>query len=120
MIQSVGWKSGYGRTIVIRHGGEITTLYAHLDKYRAGISKGVKVSQGQTIGYVGDSGLATAPHLHYEFRIGEKRTDPLKVALPSASPIDKSEMDQFKMQRNNYIEISDQLLSKDPNEKLFQ
>ena len=120
VIQSVGWKSGYGRTIVIRHGGEITTLYAHLDKYRAGISKGVKVSQGQTIGYVGDSGLATAPHLHYEFRIGEKRTDPLKVALPSASPIDKSEMDQFKMQRNNYIEISDQLLSKDPNEKLFQ
>ena len=95
VIQSVGWKSGYGRTIVIRHGGEITTLYAHLDKYRAGISKGVKVSQGQTIGYVGDSGLATAPHLHYEFRIGEKRTDPLKVALPSASPIDKSEMDQF-------------------------
>ena len=78
VIQSAGWKSGYGRTIVIRHGGEITTLYAHLDKYHPGISKGTKVSQGQTIGYVGDSGLATAPHLHYEFKIGEKRTDPLK------------------------------------------
>ena len=120
VIQSVGWKSGYGRTIVIRHGGEITTLYAHLDKYHPLIVKGAKVSQGQTIGYVGDSGLATAPHLHYEFRIGEKRTDPLKVALPSASPLDKSNMDQFQSFRNNYIEIVDQLLSKDPNENLFR
>ena len=120
VIQSVGWKSGYGRTIVIRHGGEITTLYAHLDKYHPLIAKGAKVSQGQTIGYVGDSGLATAPHLHYEFRIGKKRTDPLKVALPSASPLDKSNMDQFQSFRNNYIEIADQLLSKEPNENLFR
>ena len=120
IIQSVGWKSGYGRTIVIRHGGEITTLYAHLEKYHPSISKGLKISQGQTIGYVGDSGLATAPHLHYEFRIGEKRTDPLKVALPSASPLDKSKMGQFQTLRNNYIEIADQLLSKDPNENLFR
>ena len=120
VIQSVGWKSGYGRTIVLRHGGEITTLYAHMDKYHPSIAKGMKVSQGQTIGYVGDSGLATAPHLHYEFRIGEKRTDPLKVALPSAAPIDQSKMDQFKLSRNNYIEISDKLLSKDPNATLFK
>ncbi len=120
VIQSVGWKSGYGRTIVIRHGGEITTLYAHLDKYHPSISKGIKISQGQTIGYVGDSGLATAPHLHYEFRIGAKRTDPLKVALPSASPLDQSKMGQFQALRNNYIEIADQLLSKDPNENLFR
>ena len=120
VIQSAGWKSGYGRTIVIRHGGEITTLYAHLDKYHPGISKGTKVSQGQTIGYVGDSGLATAPHLHYEFKIGEKRTDPLKVALPSASPLEQSNMDQFQILRNDYIEMADQLLSKDPNETLFR
>ena len=120
IIQSVGWKSGYGRTIVIRHGGEITTLYAHLEKYHPSISKGLKISQGQTIGYVGDSGLATAPHLHYEFRIGEKRTDPLKVALPSASPLAQSKMNQFQASKNNYIEIADQLLSKDPNESLFR
>ena len=120
VIQSVGWKSGYGRTAVIRHGGEITTLYAHMDKYHPSIAKGVKVSQGQTIGYVGDSGLATAPHLHYEFKIGEKRTDPLKVALPSAAPLDQSKMNQFKVFRNNYMEIADKLLSKDPNENLFK
>ena len=120
VIQSIGWKGGYGRTIVIRHGGEITTLYAHMDKYHQSMAKGMKISQGQTIGYVGDSGLATAPHLHYEFRIGEKRTDPLKVALPSASPIDQSKMDQFKVFRNTYIELADQLLSKDPNAQLFR
>ena len=120
VIQSVGWKSGYGRTIVIRHGGEITTLYAHLEKYHPSISKGIKISQGQTIGFVGDSGLATAPHLHYEFRIGEKRTDPLKVDLPSASPLAQSKMNQFQASKNNYIEIADQLLSKDPNESLFR
>ena len=120
VIQSVGWKGGYGRTIVIRHGGEITTLYAHMDKYHPSMAKGMKVSQGQTIGYVGDSGLATAPHLHYEFRIGEKRTDPLKVALPSAAPIDESKMDRFTELRNTYIEVADKLLSKDPNAQLFR
>ena len=120
VIQSVGWKSGYGRTIVIRHGGEITTLYAHMDKYHPSMTKGMKVSQGQTIGYVGDSGLATAPHLHYEFRIGEKRTDPLKVALPSAAPLDQSKINQFEIFKNNYIEIVDQLLSKDPNAKFLK
>ena len=120
VIQSVGWKSGYGRTIVVRHGGEITTLYAHMENYHPTISKGMKIIQGQTIGYVGDSGLATAPHLHYEFRIGEKRTDPLKVTLPSASPLDQSKMNQFTAMKNNYIEITDRLLSKDPNESLFK
>ena len=120
VIESVGWKGGYGRTIVIRHGGEITTLYAHMDKYHPAITKGGKVKQSQTIGYVGDSGLATAPHLHYEFRIGEKRTDPLKVALPSAEPLEKSVIKEFKNLKNNYMAISDQLLSKDPNAQLFK
>ena len=91
-----------------------------MEKYHPSMKKGMKVSQGQTIGYVGDSGLATAPHLHYEFRIGEKRTDPLKVALPSAAPIDQSKMDRFKGFKNNYIEIADELLSQDPNAKLFR
>ena len=120
VIQSVGWKSGYGRTIVIRHGGEITTLYAHMDKYHPNMAKGMKVSQGQTIGYVGDSGLATAPHLHYEFRIGARRTDPLKVALPSAAPLDQSKINQFEIFKNNYIEIAEKLLPKDPNAKFFR
>ncbi|MBD63373.1 MAG: peptidase M23 [Gammaproteobacteria bacterium] len=120
VIQYIGWKSGYGRTIIIRHGGEISTLYAHLENYHSTIKKGMKVLQGETIGYVGDSGLATAPHLHYEFRIGEKRTDPLKVSLPAASPLDQSKINQFINLRNDYMQTADHLLSKDPNEKLFK
>ena len=61
-----------------------------LGKFESKIKVGTKVSQGQIIAFVGDSGLATAPHLHYEFRIGDKRTDPVKVELPSAKPIDQS------------------------------
>ena len=96
VISFAGWKSGYGRTIEIRHGGNITTLYAHLEKFDSKIKVGSKVSQGQIIAFVGDSGLATAPHLHYEFRIGDKRTDPVKVELPSAKPIEKSKLEGFK------------------------
>jgi murein DD-endopeptidase MepM/ murein hydrolase activator NlpD len=96
VISFAGWKSGYGRTLEIRHGGNISTLYAHLEKFESKIKVGTKVSQGQIIAFVGDSGLATAPHLHYEFRIGDKRTDPVKVELPSAKPIDKSKLGSFK------------------------
>ncbi len=120
VIESIGWKGGYGRSIVIRHGGDITTLYAHMNKYNPALSKGSKVKQGQTIGYVGDSGLATAPHLHYEFRIGDKRTDPLKVALPSASPLRKSELKDFQRIQSSYKILSNKLLLKDPNEEFFQ
>jgi murein DD-endopeptidase MepM/ murein hydrolase activator NlpD len=96
VISFAGWKSGYGRTLEIRHGGNISTLYAHLEKFESKIKVGTKVSQGQIIAFVGDSGLATAPHLHYEFRIGDKRTDPVKVELPSAKPIDQSKLEGFK------------------------
>ena len=96
VISFAGWKSGYGRTLEIRHGGNISTLYAHLEKFESKIKVGTKVAQGQIIAFVGDSGLATAPHLHYEFRVGDKRTDPVKVELPSAKPIDKSKLGGFK------------------------
>ena len=86
VIQSVGWKGGYGRTIVIRHGGEITTLYAHMDKYHPSMAKGMKVSQGQTIGYVGDSGLATAPHLHYEITKDGRKINPINFYYGNLSP----------------------------------
>ena len=119
-IESVGWKGGYGRTVVIKHGGEISTLYAHMDKYNSSLLQGSKVSQGQTIGYVGDSGLATAPHLHYEFKIGNKRSDPLKVSLPSALPLNKSLINDFQELKSSYLESADNLLSQDPNAKFFE
>ena len=120
VIESVGWKGGYGRSVVIRHGGDITTLYAHMEKYNSSLATGIKVQQGQTIGYVGDSGLATAPHLHYEFRMGDKRTDPLKVALPSALPLSKLHITYFQTLRSQYEEVSNALLLRDPNVAAFE
>ncbi|MDB9995833.1 peptidoglycan DD-metalloendopeptidase family protein [Gammaproteobacteria bacterium] len=120
VIESVGWKSGYGRTVTIRHGGDISTLYAHMEKYESSLVKGSKIKQGQTIGYVGDSGLATAPHLHYEFKIGDTRSDPLKVLLPSALPLKQSLMPEFKKLQSAYLEQSNNFLSRDPNAQFFE
>ena len=82
-----GKKSGYGNTVVVQHGGKYTTLYAHMSKFRRGVGNGTRVKQGQTIGYVGMSGLATGPHLHYEFRVNGTHRNPLTVKFPDAAPI---------------------------------
>ena len=88
-IQFVGRKNGCGNEIVIKHSNNISTRYCHLQCFKAGIKKAKKVKQGDTIGFVGSTGLATGPHLHYEFKIGGKHIDPIKVKLPSAEPISK-------------------------------
>lgn len=93
-----GNKGGYGRVVILQHAGKYQTLYAHLNSFRRGIRKGVSVSQGDTIAYVGMSGLATGPHLHYEFLVGGKHVDPLRVKLPSAPPIASAEMERFQSQ----------------------
>jgi len=82
-----GRKGGYGNTIMIRHAGKYSTLYAHLSGYKRGIRNGDKVKQGQIIGYIGSTGLATGPHLHYEFRENGVVRNPLKVRLPDATPV---------------------------------
>ncbi|MCP4993332.1 MAG: peptidoglycan DD-metalloendopeptidase family protein [Gammaproteobacteria bacterium] len=91
-----GKKGGYGRTIIIQHGGKYTTLYAHLSKYTRKVKSGSRVKQGQTIGYVGKSGLATGPHLHYEFRVNGVHRNPLTIKLPAASPIAKKYRSDFQ------------------------
>jgi len=90
-----GKKGGYGNTVIIQHGSKYSTLYAHMSKFRGGLKTGSKVKQGETIGYVGSSGLATGPHLHYEFLVNGAHTDPLKVKLPGADPLNKKYMDDF-------------------------
>ena len=91
-----GRNGGYGRTIVLRHGSVYTTLYAHLSRFSKGIRPGKRVEQGQTIGYVGSTGLATGPHLHYEFRVRGAHRDPLRVKLPQAAPLAEGYMDDFR------------------------
>ncbi len=94
-VTLVGNKGGYGKTVILRHGQIYSTLYAHLHKYARGVRKGKRVKQGQIIGYVGKSGLATGPHLHYEFRVKNVHRDPLKVKLPKAESINKDDLPKF-------------------------
>ncbi len=93
-----GTKGGYGHTVILQHGSRYTTLYAHLSKFRRGVGNGTRVKQGQIIGYVGKSGLATGPHLHYEFRIDGVHRNPLTVKLPDAAPIDGKLLAAFQQQ----------------------
>jgi murein DD-endopeptidase MepM/ murein hydrolase activator NlpD len=98
VIKLVARKGGYGRAIIIQHGGRYTTLYGHLSRYARGIKRGKHVKQGQTIAYVGMTGLATGPHLHYEFRVNGVHRNPLTVKLPKALRIPAELMDEFKLQ----------------------
>lgn len=82
-----GVKGGYGNTVILQHAGKYSTLYAHMSAFARGLKQGGAVQQGEVIGYVGHSGLATGPHLHYEFRIDGVHKNPLTVALPKAEPI---------------------------------
>jgi len=86
-VAFAGWQSGYGNLIVLQHQGQYTTAYGHLSAFAKGLRKGQRVSQGDIIGRVGMTGLATGPHLHYEFRVNGDQRDPLRVAMPAAAPL---------------------------------
>ena len=100
-IKYVGRRNGCGNEIVIQHTNDYSTRYCHLDRFHSIIKKGKKVLQGETIGYVGSTGLATGPHLHYEFKIGNKHIDPVKLKLPSAEPISNNLKSDFDTLVNN-------------------
>lgn len=91
-------KGGYGKTVILEHGGGITTLYGHLSRYKKNQRSGTRVRQGDIIGYVGSTGLSSGPHLHYEFRINGVHRNPLTVKLPAAQPIAKKHRDNFAKQ----------------------
>ncbi|MGS2718183.1 OapA family protein [Eionea flava] len=97
-VEFAGTKGGYGRTVVLRHGQSYKTLYAHMHRYGKGIRTGTRVKQGQIIGYVGKSGLATGPHLHYEFYKNGVVRNPVRVELPKAESISKSLLANFNLE----------------------
>ena len=109
------YNGGCGNEIKIKHSEDYETRYCHLDRFSSRAKVGGKVKQGQTIGFVGSTGLATGPHLHYEFHVNGKHTDPLKVKFPNASPINSSQLNTYteKSKRlmrelNNYKSLIDQ------------
>ncbi len=90
-----GRKGGYGNAIILQHGGNITTLYGHLSRFASSARLGKRVKQGQTIGQVGSTGLATAAHLHYEYRVNGSHRNPRTVKLPQAAPINDEYREDF-------------------------
>ncbi|MBL6811121.1 MAG: M23 family metallopeptidase [SAR86 cluster bacterium] len=106
VIKEAKFSNSYGNYIDVMHYNKYMTRYAHLNGFAKGIRKGVKVEQGQTIGYVGSTGLATGPHLHYEFHINGKHTDPVKVEPPNAQSINsynKKYFDKLVEERTDII-----------------
>jgi murein DD-endopeptidase MepM/ murein hydrolase activator NlpD len=91
-----GMQGGYGRVVILEHGAGITTLYGHMSRFAKGIRNGQRVSQGETIGYVGSTGAATGPHLHYEYRLNGVHKNPRTVPLPDAAPIPLAYMSEFQ------------------------
>jgi murein DD-endopeptidase MepM/ murein hydrolase activator NlpD len=95
-VASIGQHSGYGNMIKITHDQKFSSVYGHLLKFEKGLSKGDKVKRGQIIGYVGQTGLATAPHCHYEFHVNSVPHNPATVDLPRAAPVSHRGMTAFK------------------------
>jgi murein DD-endopeptidase MepM/ murein hydrolase activator NlpD len=95
-VQFRGRQNGYGNTVIIDHGQGHTTLYAHLSRFNNNARAGHRVQQGDVIGYVGMTGLASGPHLHYEFRIKGVHRDPLTVTLPKPEPLKGRALERFR------------------------
>ena len=95
VVDFMGKQGGYGNVIILKHEGGISTKYGHLSGFAPNLRKGMKVAQTDIIGFVGMTGLATGPHLHYEFLVGKEHRDPMKVALPTSKPIDGANKSAF-------------------------
>lgn len=96
VVEFAGRKGGYGNVIILRNSGRYSTVYGHLRGFARGIHRGARVEQGEIIGFVGQTGWATGPHLHYEFRIAGVARNPLAVALPAAVPVSAQELPAFR------------------------
>jgi murein DD-endopeptidase MepM/ murein hydrolase activator NlpD len=96
VVEFAGQQNGYGNIVILRHDATRTTAYGHLRSFGSGIRTGARVAQGDTIGLVGQSGWATGPHLHYEFRVSGAARNPLSVPLPAGTPVAQHDMDAFR------------------------
>ncbi len=99
----IGRHNAYGNMIQIQHSAMYSSLYGHLLRFQKGLSQGAHVKRGQIIGYVGQSGLATGPHCHYEFHVNQQPKNPTTIALPRASPIEKGQRHAFQMHASNLL-----------------
>lgn len=98
VVEFAGGKGGYGNAVILRHRGQVSTLYGHLSRVARGMHRGVRVAQGDIVGYVGRTGWATGPHLHYEFRVAGRARNPYAIAMPAGKPVPAAERAAFRRQ----------------------
>ena len=110
-VLTAGWHSGYGRRVEIQHANGYVTAYNHLSGFARGMTEGVRVRQGQVIGYLGSSGLSTGPHLHYEVMVNSHFVDPMRVKLARTREMDGKMLAEFKRERDRI----DSIRAKAPN-----
>jgi murein DD-endopeptidase MepM/ murein hydrolase activator NlpD len=96
VVDFVGKQNGYGNIVVIKHWNNYSTAYGHMSRFATGLRKGDKISQGEVIGFVGMTGWATGPHLHYEFRVSNVPRNPLSVDVPNAQPLNGGQLARFR------------------------
>lgn len=100
-----GWSDTYGRVIDVRHPNGFMTRYAHMQGFAGGLSVGSRVVQGQTIGYVGMTGMATGPHLHYEMHVGGRAVDPLAIGLPADDPVPADAFERWTLEKTQRFDL---------------
>ncbi len=103
IIAFSGSQKGYGNLVVLKHNGKYESAYGHLSRFASGMGKGKRINQGDVIGYVGSTGMATGPHLHYELRVDGVQRDPTKVVLPTAPPIAKRDLNTFQKETHSLV-----------------
>lgn len=113
-VIQAGWNGGFGNFIKIRHNASVSTGYGHLRAYAKGLRRGTRVRQGETIGYVGSTGLSTGPHLDFRVIRDGRYIDPLKMKNPPASPLTEEELPKFQAQRARLVALMESL---DPGER---
>ncbi|TIM65341.1 MAG: M23 family metallopeptidase [Mesorhizobium sp.] len=114
VVEKAGWAGGYGKQIILRHANGYETSYNHQSAFAKGIAPGVRVRQGQTIGFLGQTGLATGPHLHYELIVNGTKVDPMRVRLPVGKVLKGDDLVAFKRERGRI----DDLLKQEDNDSL--
>ncbi|MCT4623917.1 MAG: peptidoglycan DD-metalloendopeptidase family protein [Schleiferiaceae bacterium] len=110
-VIKAGYTSGNGNYVKVKHNSKYTTQYLHMTRFAKGIKAGTFVKQGEVIGYVGSTGLATGPHVCYRFWVNGKQVDPYKQKLPDAEPIKKEYLDQFKERMTELSSLKDSLIA---------
>ena len=106
-VEKVGWESGYGKYVRIRHANGYETAYGHMTAFARSTQPGARVRQGQVIGYVGSTGLSTGPHVHYEILVNGRFVDPLRVKLPRGRVLDGPMLATFEKERDKFDAIAD-------------